>query len=119
MPEIADFENVDMKQERPALGKFEGNYNVSFAEALYEVVMSGCCDGEAGDCPEFGCWYGRIGLDDLNIREDGEPVVGAIVSEDDRGFFGYQTFQTVSEFENAWEKIEKMVERFYEESDEN
>ena len=119
MPEIEDFRSANVRREQPAPGKFEGNYSASFAEALHEVTMNGGCDEEAGDCPEFGCWYGKIGLADLNIREDDEPVIGAIVSEDDRGFFGYQTFQTIGEFEESWEKIEKMVERFYEESNEN
>jgi len=103
-------------RESCGLGKFEGNHNCTFAKALYDAVLEGGTDDEVGDVQDFG-WYGKVDLGDLNIKESGNPVAGAIVHEDSSGFFTYSTYPRKDEFEQDWNEIIAEAQEYYDEGD--
>jgi hypothetical protein len=103
---LEDLKGVDLKRDRPSLGKFEGNYNATFARLLNEASIDGTLDGELGDVETMG-WYGYMDLSDLNIKEKGVPVAGVIINEDSNGFFGYTSYPSMEKLRKEWDSLEK------------
>lgn len=97
--------NIERSKDRSP-GKFEGADNIEFAKALHELTMDGMVDDEVGDVNAFG-WFGLIYLDGFDIKEDGKPIVGVIVSEDENGFFTYHSYHTDKELVDDWDEIEQ------------
>lgn len=69
----------------PLPGKFEGTSDERIAEGLYSLSLDGLCDEQRST---VDTWYGRIGR--------------FIIWEDDRGFFGYDHFDTEEEAAKAF-----------------
>lgn len=104
----------NLGRESCGLGKFEGNFNCSLARALYNSSMESGFDEQIGAVDEIG-WFAKFDLSDLNIKEDGVRVAGAIVNEDDNGFFTVQTFEDIGMMNREWTNIEQDYEEFYKE----
>ena len=115
--DLENFKNVNIKGKK-CIGKFEGNFNCNFGEALHQATLEGGTDDDLGDVEGFG-WYGKMNLKDMNITEDGEPIAGVIVSEDNSGFFDYTTYSSEKELDKAWNNIESEYEDFSKESEED
>lgn len=99
-------EGQNLRHEASGPGKFEGAYNIRLAEAFYDLTMDGFTDDEAGDVTETGMWAGFFAdLTQYKIKEDGQPVEAAIVTEDSNGFFSYETFSDRSVAKRIWEKM--------------
>ena len=108
----------DLNHSPSGPGKFEGNYNREFAEAIHDVFMNGFGDEELGDVQDFG-WYGLADdLSEYGIKIDGKLVVGAIANEDNSGFFGVETYTSEKQLKDAWNAIEKDYEKFSEDNPE-
>jgi hypothetical protein len=104
-PNLEQFRGKNIiKSPKFTVGKFEGNFNSDFADALYNATLDGGVDEEYGGLNE-GVWYGKMKLDDLDITEDGNPVYGVILRETPDGFFDYETFDTKEIFDKSWERI--------------
>lgn len=87
-------------------GKFEASGDIG--ERLHELSMDGV-DEELGDVGDFG-WYGLL------LDVEGVPDVRhAIVTEDNDGFFDYESFDTKADALKEWKRIEKEYEEFFEE----
>ena len=84
-------ERAELVSPRPRPGKFEGNINPGLAEELYDRTLDGWCDDQRGSVDEGG-WYGLLGR--------------FIVTEDDRGFFGYEEFESTKKAEQVFRTIE-------------
>jgi len=84
-------------------GKFEGCADDRLAE-----VLSGLdCDDSCGDVNESG-WYGLI----LHRNH------GYIVSEDSRGFFDYEHFESKDEARAEFDNISSSLTEVYDETEE-
>ena len=114
---LEELKGKDLGREPCGLGKFEGNFNCSLAKALYDTVMEGGVDDEIGDAEDFG-WFGKVELKDLNIKEDGQPIAGAIVSQGSMGFFTYKTYPRDVELEQDWDEILAEAQDYYGEEEE-
>ncbi|MDD3492573.1 MAG: hypothetical protein PHZ19_03650 [Candidatus Thermoplasmatota archaeon] len=108
--DIEKLKGLNLGAKKCGPGKFEGNYNCDLAEALYDLTMVSGQDEEVGSVAETGLWAGVFrDLSDLNIKEDGQKIVGAIVTEDDQGFFDYETFSNRKKLEQAWKRIVRQM----------
>ena len=89
--------------DRPYPGKMEGNPSRRLAEALYSASLQGC-DDEIGSVMEGFGWYGLILRPHVGI--------GYVVSEDARGFFGYDRLP-IDEARERWARIEREYADFW------
>lgn len=85
-------------------GKFEGETYV--AKWVYETS-----DGGIGDVDGPG-WY-----DYYSGKIKGRGPFHLIVSEDSQGFVSATFYDTKAQMEKAWARVERGVDRFYDEQD--
>jgi hypothetical protein len=106
----------DLRRNPYGPGKFEGTFNKNLAQALYDMTMESGQDDEAGDVIEAGMWAGFFAdLTEYNIKQEGRPVVAAIVSEDSNGFFDYTPYTSKKDAASDWAKLAKELNAFYDE----
>ena len=117
---LEDMKGIDIQRSKSSPGKFEGNFNSTFARILYEMSIDGGADEEAGDVESAIGWNGLFtGLGEYNIKENGEPVIGAMIYQDSDGFFGYETYSNEKEMRDDWNNIVAEEEKYNEEDNED
>lgn len=72
-------------------------------EALYEMSLDGCLDGECGDVSTIGEWYGL--LVDTGI----EGAEHAILREDGQGFVDYDVYDSRGAARVKFDGIERDI----------
>jgi hypothetical protein len=108
-----------------------GKFDTILDSYIYSVSLDGGCDSECGDVGETGRWYGLM-RHGHTIFRDHDPFLetlndaerelltggaGVIISEDFCGFVSVDYFDTETELDEMWAKIEAEQQELAEEQE--
>ena len=103
-PEESDEGGDGMNEDKPGLGKFEGNRSLSESETLHEMSLEGGLDAEAGGA-EDGYWVGLV----IRGSDDHLASPAYVLTEDSHGFFDVRPFYTRVEAEAVYAMFEAEI----------
>ena len=95
--DLSDFANMDIDE-----------LTAQEREALDELILADYPVDSVGSYGEIGEWYGLVDLEGENLYLGGEPVVGAILTENSGGR-DVTYYTNKKELNEDWEYLEKNV----------